>query len=834
MSALLQDLRYAARTLWRSPGFALVVILTLSLGIGASTAIFSVVHGVLLRPLPFADADHLVVLWSRLPGLNGEGLVLGDLFNDEDGVFSPAMYFEIKDQSRVFDDVAILHTHSFTLTEGGVPERVRGMRASAWCLATLGAKPALGRVFSPADDDPGRPHTIVLSHALWQRRFGCDPGVIGTLLELDGQSYGVIGVLAEDFPATRAYLPMFRDPAARIDYWIPLSLSAADRYEHGRQNYRLFARLAYGVTLADARAELRLLVGRMVQQHPDFYPTQAGFTVDVLPMDDLVVRAVRPALWSFSGAVALVLLIACANIANLLLARATKRRKEIGMRLALGASRLRIMRQLLTEAILLSVLGGGGGLLLGSWGTSLLLAIGAEKIPRINEVGVSVSVVTFTLGLSVLTGIIFGLVPAWTASRMGLEQTLREGPRSAVGAGSFWHWRSDARHLLVVGELSLSVILLIGAGLLIHSFCRLQSVDPGFAPDNVLTFQLPPNPDYGRDMARHAAFFDEVGQRIAALPGVESVGGVNVLPMTPGDCTGPVAVEGQLPADEDTCTTADERVVLRDYFETMKIPLIAGRFFNEYDTSDSLPVVIVDETFARRFWPSETAIGRRIKAPWPGSQLSWLTVVGVVGAVRQSDLDSLPTMTYYRPYPQWAQRGMYLTVCTSTDPEALVNAVAKEVWSLDKDRPLMQVATMEQRLSDILSQRRFSLALLVVFAGIALVLAVVGLYAVLAHIVSQSTHEIGVRMALGARRADVLRAVLGRGLMLAGVGLAIGLAVSLAATRLLASFLYGVEVTDATTFVGVAGLLAVVAVLACYLPARRATRVDPMVALRCE
>jgi len=825
VSVLLQDLRYAIRMLLKSPGFTSVVVLTLALGIGVNTAIFSVVNGVLLQPLPYQDPDNLVLLWSQFPGRD-----------EYEETFARGMFFEIRDRIHVFDQAAIVKSHSFTLTGGGPPERVRGMRASASCLPMLGARPTVGRLFAPGDDEPGKPRTVILSHALWERRFGSDPGVIGRILRLDEVDYTVIGVLGKDFPATQEYLPKSYDPSVRVDYWIPLVLSAEDRQQHSRQNYGIYARLGPGVTVDDAKAEMDLLAGRMKQEVPQYYPPDSGFAIDVVPLLDPVVREVRPALRLLAGAAGLVLLIACANVANLLLARATRRHREIGMRMALGAGRLRIVRQLLTESMLLSVLGGAVGLLIAWWGISALLLLGAKTIPRINEVGIDVSVVAFTFGLSALTGIVFGLAPAWTISSVDLNRTLRNAARGLIGTGSSRRQRYSARRLLVVAELSLSMVLLIGAGLLIHSFYRLQKVDLGFSPENVLSFQLPANPSYPNvpGLPTYVKFYEQLGERIAGLPGVKSIGGTSVLPLAPGESYAPIAVEDYVTAHDETQPKAHERVALWGYFKTMQIPLVAGRYFGEHDTGDSLPVTIVDEAFAKRFWPGENPIGKRIRDPASGPQNPWLTVVGVVGTVRHSDLESHSQATYYRPYLQWANRGMYVVVRCSSAPGALVDAIANEVWALDDDRPLLRVATMEQRVSDALARRRFSLFVLGVFAASALVLAVVGLYAVLAHMVSQSTREIGIRLALGAQPGNVLRLVLSEGLTLTVIGLAIGLPIALAGTRLLSSFLYEITATDPVTFIGVTLLLAAVALLACYVPARRATKVDPMVALRCE
>lgn len=823
MNTLLQDLRYTTRMLLRCPGFAVVAIVTLAVAIGANTAIFSVISAVLLRPLPYPDSDDLVVVWSQFPAR--------DVYEE---TLAPGMYFELENQTQVFDQVAIARSHSFTLTGVGPPERIRGMRASASCLSMLGAKPELGRIFVTSDDGPSASPAIVLSHPLWQRRFGGDPGVIGRTIQLDEQAYTVVGVLKRGFPVTRAYLSMLHDPDARVDYWIPLALTAADREDHSRQNYQVLARLKPGVDLADAQAAIDVLASRMKQEFPANYPPDSGFAMNAVPLLGPMVREVQPALRLLGGAAVLVLLIACANVANLLLARATGRNQEIAMRMALGASRSRIVRQLLTESVILALMGGIVGLLVAWWGTSALLKIGTSTIPRLGEVAIDARVVAFAFGLSLLTGIVFGLAPAWTASKASLNQTLRDGRGNTIGVGLRGPGRFAPRRLLVVGEISLSAVLLIGAGLLMHSFYRLQNVDPGFSPQGVLSFQLPRNPDYGRNMDAYGGFYADLRQRLAGLPGVEAVGGMSVLPLTPGESFAPVLVEGYTPPSGQAELQANSCTALWDCFETMGIPLIAGRYFDERDTADSLPVAIVDEAFARRVWPNDDPIGKRIRDAGLGQLPPWLTVVGVVGTVRRSGLEGDSRITYYQPYSQWASKSMYVVVRTSSDPSALTSAIAGQVWALDADWPILDVATMEQRVSAALAERRFSLFLLGGCAASALVLATVGLYAVLAHMVSQGTHEIGIRMALGARRSDVLRRVLSCGLTLTGIGLLIGLVISLAGTRILASLLYEVRATDPATFVGVPLLLLCVALVACYFPARRAADVDPMVALRCE
>ncbi|UCE58631.1 MAG: ABC transporter permease [Phycisphaerales bacterium] len=825
MGALVQDVRFAARMLLRRPGPTTVIVLTLALGIGANAAVFGIVYDVLLRPLPFRDAENLVALSSQFP-VQGE-------YNES---LSPGLFYEIKERMHVFEHAAILQTHSFTLTGDGPPERIRGVRTSASCLSILGAKPILGRLFAPGEHEAGAAPGIVLSHALWQRRFGSDPSVIGRLLNVGEEEYTVIGVLERSFPSTRAYLPMLFNPDARIDYWSPLELGDQNRQAHDRRDYRVLARLAPGVTLAEAKVEMNALASRMRQEHPQHYSPEEDFAIGVTPFLDPMVREVQPALRLLAGAAAVVLLIACANVANLLLAWGAGRRQEIGMRLALGASRVRIMRQLLTESIVLSLLGGATGLLLCSWGTSVLVAGGGKTIPRIGEVGSHAPVLLFTLALSILTGIVFGLAPSLTASASRPNQTLRDSTGGLLRARRSRSLLTLLPRMVVVAELGLSVVLLICAGLLTHSFYRVLCVDPGFSPEKVLSFQLPENPDYPNvpGLPHYVGFYNQLQERLARLPGVESVGGVSVLPLEPGESTSAIAGEGCGPANNKTVAEAHEHAVLWDFFQTLKVPLLSGRYFDESDKADGIPVAIVDETLAERFWPDQNAIGKRMKGVGLGDDDSRLTVVGVVRAVKHADLESKTGITYYRPYGQWASKWMHLVIRTSSDPTGIVSAVANEVWALDANRPLLQVASMEQRLADSLARRRFSMFLLSVFAGLALILAVVGLYAVLAHSVARDTREIGIRMALGARREDVHSAVLRHGLAITATGLAIGMVASLVGTSVLETLLFEVTATDPVTFLGIPLLLGGIALLACYLPARRATKVDPMVALRCE
>jgi predicted permease len=817
MRALTQDLRYAIRMMLKNPAFTAIVVGTLALGIGANTAVFSVVNSVLIRPLPFADADDLVLLWKH----TAEG-------GTERGWISTGLYGAVRDQNQTFEELAILDGHSAVFRGDGAPERIRGICASSSCLPLLGATPALGRLFAPDEDLPGAPPSIILSHALWVRRFNADPAIIGTGISTDEGDYTVVGVLEEGFSVTREHLPML----VRSDYWVTVPLGPDAMQEHRRHSYGLIARLAPGVTPEGARSDMRAIAARLMQVEPEAYPSDSGFTIAVQPFADHVVGEARPALWLLFGAIGLVTLIACANVANLLLARTTARRREIGIRLAVGAGRRRVVRQLLTESTILSLAGGVLGLLLAAWTLSLLLHLGDKAIPRAHEVGIDWQVIAFTLGLSLITSLVFGLAPALTASRINLSHVLRQDGASLLGGSVFRRLRHSARHWVVVGELAVSLILLVGAGLLLNSFWRLQQVDAGFSPDNVLTFQLAARGDKYSDHDSVVRFYEQLDQRVADVPGVRAAGGVSIIPFGPNHSSNKIQIEDQLTDGSTAGVTAESRVALGDYFRTMEIPLLAGRCFDARDTRTTPPVAIIDEHFAQRFWPDEDPIGKRFRlADFPDFRM---TVVGVVGSIKHYHLDAEPRITFYQPHAQCAWQYMYVVVSTESDPEAMIGTLAGEIWAADEELPLMRVASMEQRVSDSLAQRRFLLLLLGGFAGIALMLAAVGLYGVMAYLVGRSTHDIGVRMAVGAQPADVLRIVLRQGAILAAAGLGLGLAISLPSMRVLSGHLFQISPLDPLTFFGVSAALFAAALLACMIPARRAMRVDPMVALRCE
>jgi predicted permease len=692
-------------------------------------------------------------------------------------------------------------------------------------FSLLGAQAALGRVFLPEEDAPGKQLTAVLSYGMWQRRYGGDPRVLGRSLTINGTNYTVVGVMPQVFSLGYEVMPTV-GAVSQAEMFLPLPLSPERMASQGDENYNVLARLKPGATIAQAQTELNLAVRRLEQQFPKNYPPSRRFSFSIRPLLEQVVGDVRPALYVLLGAVCCVLLIACANVANLLLARAAVREKEVAIRTAIGAGRWRVVRQLLTERVLLAVVGGALGLLLAVWGLALLRWLNPGDIPRLTAIGMDNRVLAFTTAVAVLTGILFGLAPALRSSRVNLSETLKEGGRSLVGSG---HHR--LRNLLVVTEIALSLVLLIGAGLLIRSFIRVQQVEPGFVPQNVLSMRLAVvGPAYKEDPSR-VNFYQQLWERIRQLPGVESAGGVSVLPLSGGIGWGGIGIEGY---DPSQAIQADQRIASAGYFETMKIPLVRGRYFTEQDTKDSMQVVIVDENLARTYWPNADPVGKRLKQGGVNSNAPWLTVVGVVGNVKQYALDTDSRVALYRPHPQTPGNAMYVAIRTTADPASMVAAVTREVRAMEPNAPIFDVKTMQQWLSESLARRRFAMLMLGLFAAVAMLLAAVGIYGVMSYTVAQRTREIGIRVALGARTNDVLRLVVRQGMTLTGIGVGIGLVVAIAATRLMASLLFGVRATDPITFVAIALLLAGVALLACLLPARRATRVDPMIALRHE
>ncbi len=812
---MFKELRYAARALLKRPGFSVVAVLTLALGIGANTAIFSVVNATLLRPLPFKDPERVVMIWGFLPKMADTTDKLPN---------SAPNFLGLKSQSQSFERLAAFRSWSWQMTGGSEAELLRGARVSADFFEAVGAGPILGRAFTAEEDLPNRAPVAIISHGLWQRHFGGDPNVLGKTIMLTGQNAAVVGVMPEgfQFPGGANMLPGLQF-ALQNDVWMPLAITDEERERHGNLNLATIGRLKPGVSATQGEAELRA-----IQQGLPL--GTIGFTLNVLPLHQQMVGTIRKPLLVLLATVALVLLIACANIANLLLARATSRQKEIAIRAALGAGRRRIVGQLLTESLLLSLTGGAIGLLLAVWGNSLLVSVIPREVPRINDVGVDARILLFTLAISIVTGLIFGLLPALQASRFDLNRSLKEGVRGMTsGAG-----QNRLRSLLVVSEVAMALVLLIGAALLMKSFIRLLDVNPGFNPENVLTFEiqlpnLPPS-RYERS-EEQTTFFQQLMTRLQALPGVENAGGVLSLPLSGAHESTDVFLEGQETTLAAQRPTADYTMVTPDYFATLQIPLLQGRYFTAQDKRDGSLVIIINDTFAERLWPGQNPIGKRMRIGFEEKQRE---VIGVVGSVKQMSLDAEPRPAMYMPHLQAPTPGLTLLVRTRGEPLSMAAAVRQEVRAIDKDVPVTQVQTMEKVLGASVAQPRFSMLVVGLFAALALVLSAVGIYGVMAYAVSRRAHEIGVRMALGAGANQVLKLVLKDGMTLALAGIAIGLLGAFALTRLMASLLFGIGAKDPATFVSVAVFLALVAFIACYIPARRATKVDPLVALRNE
>jgi predicted permease len=823
MSTLLQDVRYAVRTCAGSPGFAIVSILSLAIGIGANTAIFSVASALLLRPLPYKNAERQVILWNTSPGL---GIT-------EDW-FSTAQYFDIVRGTQSFESVAIAIGANANLTGDGEPERIGTIRVSANLLPMLGVTPLAGELFDERDDRPGRTGKALLGYGTWVRRFAADPAAVGRSLTINGQPYEIAGVLPAAFSLPREVMPTL-GVVADAEVVLPLPLADDAATVRNREDYNIIATLAPGVTIAQARAELDALTARLRREHPDFYPPNGGLTFRVLPLQEQAVGRVRLALLVLSAAVGFVLLIACANVANLLLSRGLARQREVAIRAALGASRGRIIRQLLTESVLLALAGGAAGLLFAFACLEGIRALGSASVPRIGEIAIDARVLFFTAGVSVLSGIVFGLAPAARLARRDLHDSLKDASRGA-GAGAVWGRGQSLRRLLVIVELSLSVMLLVGAGLLIRSFTALQGIAPGFEARNVLTLELPMTGRKYNDADAVLQTYKRLWERLAALPGVSAAGGVTALPLSQMMAWGPITVEGRAAPEGEKFLNADIRVVGGDYFRAMNIPLREGRLFNDLDTRASLRVVVVDEQMARQLWPGESAIGKRIRTGGFDAtpDTPWMTVVGVVGRVKQDALDAEPRMAYYRYHAQSPSRSMNVVLRSATEPAGLSGAVTREIRAIDPDLPIYRLRTMASRVDDSLAERRFAMLLLTLFALLALGLAAVGIYGVMAYLVSQGTRELGIRLALGAAPRDLLLLVVRQGTLVAAVGLVIGLAGAFTLTRFMRGLLFGVHAADPATFAAIGGVLGAVALMATYVPARRAARIDPIVSLRAE
>jgi putative ABC transport system permease protein len=801
MNTLLQELRYGVRTLLKQPSFTLIAVLTLALGIGANTAIFSVVNAALLRPLPFKQAEQLVLVYTKTNRTARDSTAWSDLR-------------DWQAQSRSFAALAAFVPQSVNLTGRTEPGRLVGGFVSADFFRMLGVEAAQGRAFLKGEDEKGAAPVAIVSYALWRDRFGADPKLLGQTLTLNNQLFTVVGVTPEGF----------RAPYSDVEVWLPLQYHPNFSPERKTANLDVFGRLSPGVTRAQAQTEMETIAARMAQQYPE---TNQDRSVNITDLQALLVEGLKRSLLVLFGVVVCVLLIACANVANLMLSRVIARQQEFALRAALGASRMRLVRQLLTEALLLSLMGGGLGLLLGVWGMDALAANSAINLPSLVEVKLDRVVFAFTFGAALLTSLVFGLLPALRFSRLDLNDALKDGSRTAgAGLGS-----QQLRGALVVTQMALALVLMVGVGLMTRSFLNLRGVEPGFDGRNVLTLEYRIPRNKYPEPEQQWRFHEQVVARVQALPGVEAAAAVGAIPHSgnfggtgftlPDRATPPV---GQEPRAQTNRVDAH-------YFHTLKIPVLQGRIFNEQDQLKAAPVIVINQTLARRYWPNENPLGKQVHLLSPDVTAS---VIGVVGDVRHYSLDEPALPQIYVAYAQQPHIFASLAVRTAGDPLSLANAVREAIWSVDKEQPVWKVRTLEWLLQRSLGPQRFLLQLLGTFSLLALLLASVGIYGVLSYAVTQRTREIGIRAALGATGADILRLVLKQGLKLSLLGLALGLLAALALTRLMKGMLFGVNTTDPLTISVIALLLTSVALLACWLPARRATKVDPMIALRCE
>ena len=822
LSTLWQDVRYGARMLLKNPGITIVVIIALALGIGANTAIFSVVNTVLLRPLPYAESERLVFLNEKSPVL------------DEMSISYPN-FIDWRAQNQTFEKMGVYNRASYNLTGTGEAERIVTGQVSADLFSVLRVNALHGRVFTNEEDQPGGTPVVVLSYGLWQRRFGGQTSVLNQAITLNSKSYTVIGVMPESY-----LYP------SRVEMWVPVGqLSDQPSWKQRGNHPGLYgvARLKPGATFEQAEADMNTIAANLAKQYPD---TNSSNGVRLRPLLEIFVTDVRQALWVIFGAVGFVLLIACANIANLLLARATARKKEMAIRTAVGASRWRIVRQLLTESILLSLIGGTVGLVLARWGVDLILYVSPNAIPRSREIGLDWTVLAFTVGISFMTGILFGLIPAIQAGDVDVHETLKESGRGTSG-------RQWLRSSLVVVEVATTLVLLIGAGLMIRSFYLLQKVNPGFSHEHLTSFSVSlPQKKYATEETR-ASFYNRLLDNIRGLPGVETAAAASGLPLGNNGWQTSFVVDGQPPPPREQVPLMEACLVTPDYFRAMNIPLLRGRVFSDSDDRShlagrdlskidenrrptvALNSIVIDEEFAKRHWPNEEAVGKRIRLGGLDPDAQVLEVIGVVGRVKMESLNqNSDRVQGYFPFNQVPQGGMTVVIKGASDPNQLISSVRGAVKEIDPDQPIYNPRTMDEIRAESVAPERLNLTLLSLFAGIALVLAIVGIYGVMSYSVTQRTHEIGIRMAIGARPFDVFKMILGDGMKLALIGVVLGLAGAFALTRLMATMLFGVEPTDATTFGAISILLITVALLACYLPGRRATKVEPTISLRYE
>ena len=773
---MLQDFVYALRMMRKNIGSTIVIVLSLALGIGANSAIFSVVDALLLRPLPYPQPDRLAAIWIHSPGIG--------IFRDWP---SPGQYDDILKENHSFEETSISRITSFTLTGLDQPERIDGMLTSSALMHMLGAKPMLGRVLLAEDDQPGGAKVAILSRRVWQRLFNSDPKIEGRSITLNGNQYTVAGVLSPEFMLNAEVMPA-EGPVDKVDIFLPLQLSVDFLKRRGDENYNLLARLKPGVTVKQAQSEIDIIASRIREKDK----RDRTFGMTVIGLQEQVVGDVRRVLLVLLGSVGLVLLIACANVANLLLTRAAGRQKEVAIRTALGAGWTRLLRQLLTESVLIGLLGGAVGLLVAQVSLYIVHRMNPGNIPRLEEIGINGTVLAFTFAVAVGTGVLFGLVPAWPAIKVDLNTTLKAGGRSSQTDGGLSLGRNRLRGLLVVSELALSLMLLIAAGLLIRSFMRLQEVPPGFTTDRVLSMSVAATGPKYRERKAVQQFYQEIGERIARLPGVNSAGFVSVLPLTGTVSWGGINVEGYQPEPGQELQ-ADQRSADAEYFRTMQIPLLQGRFFGPHDNGDGQPVAIIDENFAHRFWPNGGAVGKHL---WFDPKKP-MVIVGVVGTVKQYGLDSDAKIAAYFPQTQNTSNGMYLVArTTSTDAAGLSSAVVREIHAVDSNVPVYEIRTMQERLYDSLARRRFAGTMLAAFAGFAMLLAAIGLFGVMSYVVEQSRHDIGLRMALGAQPMNIIGLVLRQGMQLTAAGIVAGLIGAIGLTRVMSSLLFGVGATD--------------------------------------
>ncbi len=815
---MLQELKFAIRALLKTPGFTAVALITVALAIAANTAVFSLVNALLIKPLPFKDPQKLVLLFEKFSAM---GL-------DQIPVSVPE-YLDYEKQLTSYEGVGAFTYSNFNLTGGDMPERIQGAVLTPSVFQVLGVQPIKGRLFNAEEMGEGKNDVVVISEGLWRRRFNSDPQLVGRQLQINGRSVTVVGIMPAQFEFP---LPLFGVQggtfAGRVDMWRPVGFTEQELKNRGSRSYIVVGRLKPSVSLKQAQAEVDTVISGWMTLHPKNYQASTKFGASLYALQDLVVGPMRSALWILLGAVAVVLLIACANLTTMLLARAGARERETAIRLALGAGRTQLIRQMLAESLLLAVVGALAGVLLAYWGVDLLRSIGAQTVPRIGEVSVDLRVLLATLGVSVGTGLIFGLVPALASGKPELTEALKEGGRGSTSGVR----RNRIRNALVIGEVALALVLLVGASLLLKSFARLQNVDPGFNPKNVLTMEMSlPLIKYpaGKPVAD---LYAEVVRRVKTLPGVEAVALTSILPLSGTNSDSSFEIDGRDTSLSSVHPDEEIRNTTPEYFNVLKVPLLRGRFLNEGDQWEGQGAVVVNQAFAKKWFPDGEAVGKRITFGNPTApDVKWINIVGVVGDMRHRGLDQEVKPEFYFAHNQNPYRNTILTVRSAQDPRSLTSSIRNEISKIDPDLPVANVRTLEQVTADSIAPRRLSVVLIAVFAVVALVLAWVGIYGVMSFLVVQRTHELGVRMALGAQRRDVLLLVLGRAAKLVAIGSAIGLVLAVISSRALQSMLYNVAAVDLSTFVLVTIALAFVALLASYIPARRATKADPMIAL---